>query len=144
MASSRFGPVAAPALAATFEIAERRYTARMHYAVVLVTAVGLAALGAKGGIAQERPAEVPLEASRAEWQAEIKASRERADQMRRERRSFIPQAPTPQEIAAEASRRALEDDSLLPGDIVSTERGLYQFRGALDRERKPDDFVRVR
>jgi hypothetical protein len=116
----------------------------MQYAVVLVAAVGLAVLGAKGGIAQERPAEVTAEPSRAEWQAQINASRERAGQMRRELRSSIPQAPTPQEIAAEASKRAIEDDSLLPGDIVSTDRGLLQFRGAPDRERKPDDFVRVR
>jgi hypothetical protein len=78
-----------------------------------------------------------------EWQAHVKAAREQADMMRRERKS-IAQPPTPDEMAEEASKRALEDDSLRPGDIISTDRGLFRFEGSPDRERKPDDFVRIR
>jgi hypothetical protein len=40
--------------------------------------------------------------------------------------------------------RILEDSGLQPGDIVSTNRGLFRFQGNPDRERKPDDFVRIR
>ena len=49
-----------------------------------------------------------------------------------------------EEIAEAASRRVLEDDTLLPGDIVSTSRGLFRFQGSPDRERTPEDFVQIR
>jgi hypothetical protein len=52
--------------------------------------------------------------------------------------------PTVDEIAEEATRRILEDSSLQPGDIISTNRGLFRFQGDPDKERKPDDFVRIR
>ena len=58
--------------------------------------------------------------------------------------SRLPQAPAAQELAKDVSRRVLEDDGLRPGDVVSTNRGLFRFQGAPDRERKPDDFVRIR
>jgi hypothetical protein len=64
--------------------------------------------------------------------------------MRLERRSFIPLPPTPDEIAAEASKQVLEDESLRRGDIVSTNRGLFRFVGSPDKERTPDDFVLIR
>jgi len=35
----------------------------------------------------------------------------------------------------------LTDDSLQRGDIVSTDRGLFIFKGQPDRERRSDDFV---
>jgi len=82
--------------------------------------------------------------SREQWQARIKAARERSDTVRRERRFFVPPQPTAEELAEELSRRVLEDDSLRPGDVVSTNRGLFRYQGAPDRERKPDDFVRIR
>jgi hypothetical protein len=63
--------------------------------------------------------------------------------MRRERKSMVAPQPTPEEIAEAASRHVLED-TLLPGDIVSTRVGLFRFRGSPDRERKADDFERVR
>jgi hypothetical protein len=94
--------------------------------------------------AQERQAVEPSEMNREEWQARVRASREHADLMRREGRASVRLPPTVDEMAEEASRRALRDDSLLPGDIVSTNRGLYRFRGAPDKERKADDFVRIR
>lgn len=65
--------------------------------------------------------------------------------MRQEARTFVPyQNPTLDELAEEASRRVLEDESLLPGDIVSTNRGLFKFQGNPNKERKVDDFVRIR
>ncbi len=96
------------------------------------------------GVAQEAPEQDPPQISREQWQPQIKAARERSEAIRRERRHVIPQAPTAEELAEEVSRRVLEDDSLRPGDVVSTNRGLFRFQGAPDRERKPDDFVRIR
>ena len=76
--------------------------------------------------------------------ARVKSSRERAEVWRRERGTFVPQPPTADEIAEESSRRALEDSSLQPGDIVSTNRGLFQFQGDANGEHKSEDFVRIR
>jgi hypothetical protein len=81
--------------------------------------------------------------SRGEWQAHVKASRERLDLMRRERKSFVAPPPSQDEIAEAASKKVL-NDTLVPGDIVSTTRGLFRFRGSPDRERKPEDFERLR
>jgi hypothetical protein len=64
--------------------------------------------------------------------------------MRREHRRFVVQQPTVEEIAERNSKRVLEDDSLLPGDIISTDQGLYQFQGSPEGDRKPGDFVRIR
>ncbi len=111
---------------------------------ILISAFGFALMGSSVCAAQVLLTDDPPEVSRQEWQAHVRASRERADIMRRERKGFVSHGPTPQEIAKEASRRALEDDSLLPGDIVSTSSGMYQFRGVPGRERSPDDFVRIR
>ena len=115
----------------------------MARTLLLVTLVNLSMLGSSGCIAQAAAEDLP-EVSREEWRAQVQTSRERTDLLRRQRRSFVPPAPTPEEVAAEASRRALEDDSLLPGDIVSTSQGLFQFRGVVGRERTRDDFVRIR
>ena len=94
--------------------------------------------------AQEYPdGDVP-QMSREQWRAHIKNSRDRSEMIRRERRYLIPPPPTPEELAAEASRRALEDDSLRPGDVVSTNKGLFRYQGSLDRERRSEDFVRIR
>ncbi|QIP05554.1 hypothetical protein [Bradyrhizobium symbiodeficiens] len=46
--------------------------------------------------------------------------------------------------AEEASKRILEDESLIPGDVVSTHRGLLRFQGSPEREHRPEDFVPVR
>lgn len=116
----------------------------MTRSLILLTFLQLAVLASTTCLAQDRPTGDGPEMSRAEWQAQLKASRERADLMRRERKGgYVDQAPSPDDIAEEASRRVLEDDSLLPGDVVSTRRGLFRFQGAPDRERRPDDFVPI-
>lgn len=116
----------------------------MKRSVTSIAAIGLVALYSMSCTAQERPDGEPSEMSREEWQTHVKAARERANMMRREGKSFVAQPPTLDEIAAEASKRILEDDSLRPGDVISTNRGLFRFQGSSDRERKPDDFVRIR
>jgi hypothetical protein len=112
--------------------------------LILAAAAGLMTMWSIDSLAQDRPSDDPPQINREEWQAQIKASRERVETMRRERKSFAPHAATPDEIAEQASRRILQDESLMPGDVVSTSHGLYQFQGSPDRERRPEDFVRIR
>jgi hypothetical protein len=109
----------------------------------LFAGLGIVALLSTGCHAEE-PFNDLSQMSREQWRARVQSSREQAATARRERRSFISQPPTPEEVAEEASRRVLEDDSLRPGDVVSTNRGFFRFQGPLDRERRPDDFVRIR
>jgi hypothetical protein len=141
----------------------------MKRSLFFIATVSLTAGLSTGCRAQERATADP---SREEWQARVKASRERLDLrrqeltrernkqidprreeltrernkkidlMRRERKSMVP-PPTQDEIAEAASRQVL-DDTLLPGDIVSTKAGLFRFRGSPDRERKPEDFEPLR
>jgi hypothetical protein len=51
---------------------------------------------------------------------------------------------SPPDDGSEASRRAVEDDSLRPGDIVSTNRGLFVFKGRSSAEPSLDEFVPLR
>jgi hypothetical protein len=112
--------------------------------LVFMAAVSLTMDLSSGCYAQGRATEDASQMQRAEWQARVKASREGVEQMRREHKSFVAAPPSQDEIAEAASRLVLEDDTLLPGDIVSTNHGLFRFRGAPDRERRPEDFERVR
>jgi len=95
------------------------------------------------GCAQDHATVDTTQMSKEEWQAHVKASRKRLDLMRRERKGFVAPPPTQDELAEAASKRVLEDD-LLPGDIVSTRAGLFRFRGSPGRERKFEDFERLR
>src|SRR3954468_24841157 len=105
---------------------------------------GLAAFLPISGFAQEGSDPDPSQISREQWQNQVRTARERSETIRRQRRHSIPQLPTPEELAEEASRRALEDNSLRPGDVISTNRGLFRFQGLPERERKPNDFIRIR
>ena len=107
-------------------------------------AIGLAAQVSSFCAAEERFDKDPSVMSRTEWQAQVDSSRERAKIARRERRNYVPRAPTVEEIAAKASKRVLEDESLRPGDIISTDRGLFRFQGYRNGERGTEDFVRIR
>jgi len=109
----------------------------------LFAGLGIVALFSTSSHAQELFNDLS-QMSREQWRTRVQSSRERAETIRRERRTFTPQPPTPEEVAEEASRRVLEDDSLRPGDVVSTNRGFFRFQGPPDREPRPDDFVRIR
>jgi len=122
----------------------------MRRSFLFIATISLTASLSIGCCAQERATADTTQAtahttqmSREEWQAHVKASRERLGLMRRERKSLVAPPPTEDEIAEAASKRVLEDD-LRPGDIVSTKSGLFRFRGSPDRERKPEDFERLR
>jgi len=112
--------------------------------LTLIAVIGLGILQSEICAGQDAAENDPSQISREEWQARVKASQQRADVTRRDHRVAAPQPRRPEDMDEEASRRVLEDDSLAPGDIVSTRQGLFEFRGSPDRERKPDDFVRIR
>ena len=116
----------------------------MKRMLISSVAIGLAVQISSFCAAEERSEQDHSAMSRTEWQAQVSASRERAKIARRERRNYIPLPPTAEEIAAKASRRVLEDDSLRPGDIISTDRGLFRFQGFRNGERSTEDFVRIR
>ena len=108
-----------------------------------IAMVSLTASLSIGCYAQESSTIDTNQMSREEWQAHVKAARDRLSLMRRERKSFVAPPPTQDEIDEAASKRVLEDD-LRPGDIVSTKTGIFRFRGSPDRERRPEDFERIR
>jgi hypothetical protein len=87
-------------------------------------------------------AAAPPEVSRQEWLDRVRESRKRAREDAQNRRLHPERyAPTQEEEARAASERVLNDDSLQPGDIVSTDRGLFVFRGTADQPPKSEDFV---
>jgi hypothetical protein len=140
---------------APFARSHRKDIEGMKQSLFFIATVSLTVGLSTGCCAQERATADP---SREEWQARVKASRERLDLrrqeltrernkqidprreeltrernekmdlMRRERKSMVPPPPTPDETAEAASRQVL-DDTLLPGDIVSTKAGLFRFEG---------------
>jgi len=81
------------------------------------------------------------EISREQWIAQVQEARRKAREAAAERRkNFVPEVPSQADEERRASERVLTDDSLQPGDIVSTNRGLFIFRGQPDRERRSADF----
>jgi hypothetical protein len=75
-----------------------------------------------------------------EW---INSARQRLDQTRLDHQPLTPMESPPDD-GSEASRRAVEDDSLRPGDIVSTNRGLFVFKGRSSAEHSLNEFVSLR
>ena len=79
--------------------------------------------------------------SREDWKLRIDQARERAEQARRawrlaprETRKVDP----PEKVATE---RALTDDTLQPGDIIATDKGLFVFRRVFGSDGEKREFV---
>jgi hypothetical protein len=86
--------------------------------------------------------EVQPEVSRRDWLQRLQDARQRAKEPAVEHRLHPERyAPSPEDKARIASERVLNDDSLQPGDIVSTDKGLFVFRGSADQPPKSEDFV---
>jgi hypothetical protein len=86
--------------------------------------------------------DAPLDMSREQWRERVAEAKRRARQFALERRGR-PTFENPS-IADEermASERVLNDDSLQRGDIVSTNKGLFVYKGQSDQERRESDFV---
>jgi hypothetical protein len=67
--------------------------------------------------------------TREQWQAQVDRARQRVEQIRREGKFVDQEEQSPQEIDREIAKRALEDDDLRPGDVVSTANGFVRFEG---------------
>jgi hypothetical protein len=80
--------------------------------------------------------------SRNQWRERVAEAKRRAQQVVLERRGRpVFDTPSIGDEERMASERVLNDDSLQPGDIVSTNKGLFVFKGRSDQERRESDFI---
>ena len=83
------------------------------------------------------------EPDREQWLARIAEAKRRAREFALDRRWRAPASAA--DLSAEqerlASERVINDSSLQWGDIVSTSKGLFVFRGRPDQERRESDFI---
>jgi hypothetical protein len=117
--------------------------------VLAFVTLGFLQLPVKKSFAQDRMGETiaqeddaPLDMSRDQWRERVGAAKRRAQRFALEQRGRATFYASP--LADEerlASDRVLDDDSLQFGDIVSTNKGLFIFKGRPDRERSNSDFV---
>ena len=78
--------------------------------------------------------------SREDWKRRIENARRRAEQARRDWQLNAPLPDPPEKTATE---RVLRDDTLQPGDIVSTDKGFFQYRGRSKADGESADFVPI-
>jgi hypothetical protein len=82
--------------------------------------------------------------SRYDWKLRIEDARKRAAQARQDSRLNAPlRVPAPDPPEKIATERVLNDDTLQPGDIVSTDKGFFLFRGRSGTDEQTMDFVPV-
>lgn len=79
----------------------------------------------------------PTSMTREQWRSRIEAAKARIQEMRREGKSMIP--PPDEDLL----RRILEDGTLVYGDIVVTEGGMFKFIGKPEAPHNPEDFRRA-
>lgn len=125
-----------------------RGKARRLRACLAVVALFSTCLAIGTGKTQEADANPPLNdaaptMTRPEWQQRIEQARRRVRDLALDRQlhpeRYLPPPPEDPEISATA--RVLRDESLQPGDIVATTKGLLVFRGKSDQPRRAEDFV---
>jgi hypothetical protein len=79
-----------------------------------------------------------------DWKLRIEDARKRAAQARQDWRLNAPlRVPAPDPPEKIATERVLNDDTLQPGDIVSTDKGFFLFRGRSGTDEQTMDFVPV-
>ena len=85
------------------------------------------------------------EVSREGWRAHVDEARKRvrASAGVYLERSRSRREPTTRELSREATERALKDYSLVRGDIVVTDNGIFVFKGRSGEEPKDTDFERL-
>jgi hypothetical protein len=104
-------------------------------AISLTGIVLLALLSLAGGtVAQSDNPDDPASVSREDWKTRVDAAKARIQQMRREGEPFIPRAED------DPLRRILQDSTLVYGDIVVTERGVFEFIGATTGPHNREEF----
>lgn len=128
-----------------------RYGSKMSglkAAATLVLVLGVIDCGslaqAQEDVAASATDDGPLqpEISRNAWRQRIEDAKKRAREVAREMREH-PELymPIPEDPDLVATERVLNDESLQTGDIVSTNKGMFVFRGRTDQPRRQEDFV---
>jgi hypothetical protein len=79
--------------------------------------------------------------TRKQWQQQVEDARRRSEEFVTNARmqAAIP-PPSEKEKAEAAARRAMDDPSLQPGDIIATGQGFVVFVGR-EEEHQPNDFL---
>jgi hypothetical protein len=75
--------------------------------------------------------------TREQWQQRIEAARERLRQRRVNGLGLRPAATTERARDQDNTERAMSDDSLQPGDMISTPKGLMTFKGVKPQSGEP-------
>jgi hypothetical protein len=75
--------------------------------------------------------------TREQWQQRVEAARERLRQQRTNGLGLRPATTTERARDQDNTERAMSDDSLQPGDMVSTPKGLMTFKGAKTQSGEP-------
>lgn len=112
----------------------------MNWSRVLAVAWALSA-SAVQSIAQEFDGLPDSVLTGAEWQQRVQEARRRSEEfVANARTQTANPLPSEKEDAEAADRRAMNDPSLQPGDIVSTSQGFVVFVGREGEEHHPGDF----
>lgn len=127
---------------------------KAHFVPTIVLVVAAHAWTGPGGAGNEVPAaEAPANdialspdslVPREDWRRRIDDARKRAEQARRDWQFNAPLrlvVPDPPEKIA--TQRVLGDDTLQPGDIVSTDKGFFLFRGRSGADGQTADFAPI-
>lgn len=86
---------------------------------------------------QSDNSDYPASITREHWKARVNAAKARVQEMRREGRSFV--SPPEENLL----QRILEDSTLVFGDIVATEGGMFEFVGGTVAPHNREDFRQV-
>jgi len=87
--------------------------------------------------AQADPA---LQLTQKQWQERVRSTKLRIQQQQAARRRIPPADNRPTEEAERASEQVLNDNTLIKGDIVITDKGMFVFKGRNNEEHKISDF----
>jgi hypothetical protein len=85
-------------------------------------------------VAQSDSPDDPASITREDWKARVDAAKARVQQMRREGEPFIPRPE------GNPLERILQDSTLVYGDIVVTDRGVFEFIGATTGPHNREEF----
>ncbi len=93
------------------------------------------------GLAQESEDFPDSTLTAEQWQQRVQAARRRSEEfVANARRQSADTPPSDKEDAEAADQRAMNDPSLLRGDIVATSKGFLVFVGRDSEDHQPSDF----
>lgn len=96
--------------------------------------------------AQDYRADPDLELQREQWREHVRETKRRVQQEALQRRLENPRGrvePSQEDEARRASESVVNDDSLAPGDVVMTDKGMFVFKGRSDEDDRAPNFEPV-